>query len=180
MKLINNEKLIMKYTRLFVFLTVIPFFISCGNKQDNKDLIANNPNNAELEDFHWLEGTWEDSKTFGFKTPPQIFVEEWKVYPDSMSGKGYYIKGSDTTLIELLSLIKTDDQVVYVARPLGQPIIGFPFKGIDQDQYLFENKAHDFPQKIGYHPKSKDSLDIYLEGISNGMNRKIKYTFVKK
>jgi hypothetical protein len=127
-----------------------------------------------------MEGIWIDSKTFGFKTPPQLIVEEWKIYPDSMSGKGYFVKGADTTLSELLSLIKTDDKVVYVARPAGQPVIGFPFKGIDHDQYLFENKAHDFPQKIGYHPKSKDSLDIYLEGISNGMSRKIKYTFVKK
>lgn len=170
----------MKFKSIFICSAVALSLISCQNEQDKKELIANNPGNATLEDFHWMEGTWEDSKTFGFKTPPQIIIEEWKIYPDSLSGRGYYVKGADTTLSELLSLIKTDNQVVYVARPVGQPVIGFPFKGIDQDQYLFENKAHDFPQKIGYHPKNNDSLDIYLDGISNGINRKLKYTFVKK
>jgi len=164
----------------FAFLFAILLATSCENPEANKEKIANNPKEATLEDFHWIEGKWIDSKTFGFKSPPQIIVEEWKVFPDSISGKGYFIKGTDTTLTELLSIVKTDDQIVYVARPIGQAVIGFPFKGIDQNQYLFENKSHDFPQKIGYHPKGTDSLDIYMVGITNGFERKLKYTFAKE
>jgi hypothetical protein len=153
--------------------------IACHSNEENIKGGAVTEGTATLTDFSWLEGTWVDTITFGFKLPPQHVFEEWKVYKDSISGLGYYVQGDDKFVSESFSIVKTETQIVYVARPKNEAVVGFPFKGLVEGQYVFENKAHDFPQKIAYQPFGKDSLHIYLEGITNTVTRKVKMRYFK-
>jgi hypothetical protein len=168
----------MKFNKL-VALVFACTVVACASNDDTKVINEVSESSATLEDFSWLEGTWVDTITFGFKLPPQHVYEEWHVYADSVSGVGYYTQGDDKIFSESFSIVKTDKQIVYVARPKKQAVVGFAFKGIADGQYIFENKAHDFPQKMAYHPFGNDSLHIYLEGITNTVARKVKMRYFK-
>jgi hypothetical protein len=166
-------------SNIFTTGVILLFVAACAPTEINTEPIEIDESSATLQDFTWLEGTWVDTLTFGFKLPPQHVYEEWQVYTDSISGVGFYVQGEDKTVTETFSIVKTETQIVYVARPKKQPIVGFPFKGIVDGQYIFENKAHDFPQKIAYQPFGTDSLHIFLEGITNTVVRKVKMRYFK-
>jgi hypothetical protein len=165
--------------KIILLILLSSVLIACTPDIDTIDRNELNENSATLNDFSWLEGTWVDTITFGFKQPPLHVYEEWHIYPDSVSGVGYYEQGEDNFITESFSIVKTEKQVVYVARPAKEAVVGFPFKGVVEGQYIFENKAHDFPQKIAYQPFGKDSLHIYLEGITNTVSRKVKLRYFK-
>ena len=161
------------------FLLIIPFatiFNSCASdtEQDHQEeLEVNNT----LEPMIWLEGTWKDEATFGFKQPPQYLYETWKVYPDSISGIGYNVQGTDTSITERIAIMVVNDKLTYVARPNNQAMVTFTITSSANNEWVFENKANDFPQKLIYKKLPNDSLSVTLEGIQNTIERSIELKY---
>jgi len=148
---------------------------SCGSENDATDATENEV--ANIESVRFLEGTWVDRKTFGFKQPPNYIVEKWNSYPDSLSGAGYSVTGTDTVLMEYISIQMINDKLTYIARPKGQSMVSFTLIENGNGKFVFENKANDYPQKLTYQKMQNDSLSITLDGVANGIERSITFKY---
>lgn len=164
--------------KIITAILLATFFISCASEEaegTEQDVQVDNT----LQPMIWIEGTWVDTKTFGFKQPPQHLYETWTVYPDSISGVGYNIQGADTNVTERIALMVVNDKLTYVARPNNQAMVTFTLSASSSDTWVFENKANDFPQKLIYHKLPNDSLSVTLEGIQNTIERSIELKYEK-
>lgn len=146
------------------------FIISCsGNNESTTDLseiVNGEPNETYvIENLKWIEGVWLDSTAFSFRTPKVSFMEKWKCYPDSISGKGISIKENDTTITSALCIREVNGEIKYIARPAGEAMIPFSLIFMNDNEAIFENPVNDFPQKIRYLKTSKDSLRVIISGI---------------
>lgn len=111
-------------------------------------------------------GTWQ------MKTKKGILGETWKKSnTNELNSEGYKITGKDTTKLEKVQLVKKDDGIYYISTIKDQndakPI---PFKLISStnNQFVFSNPEHDFPQRIVYHMVTPDSLHAWIDGNYNG------------
>jgi hypothetical protein len=119
----------------------------------------------------WMQGCWEAS------SPQRTIDEQW------MSPRGGNMLGMSRTVRdgrlvehELMILSERGDQLAYEAHPSGQTPTVFVSSTITASTVVFENRAHDFPQRIGYERKG-DSLLAWIEGPQNGRTRRIEYAY---
>lgn len=108
--------------------------------------------------FSWLAGTWVQQKSNGNQR-----LEVWEFDDDnSLKGKGLKVTGTDTTLLEYISLRLVDGQILYIPtvpdQNHGQPIV-FPLIKEERLVLTFENLSHDFPQRIRYAFKPVDAVN---------------------
>jgi len=100
--------------------------------------------------------------------------EQWVLENETeLVGTSFYINGEKKIISETLYLKKFADQWGYVALPKNQEITLFRLVEYSSNKFIFENKEHDFPQKLIYefHPDGK--LNVSIEGNINGeLNRK--------
>jgi hypothetical protein len=118
------------------------------------------PTIAELS---WLAGSWNgESKG--------IQMEEHWTQPggNSMVGMHRDVGTGRTLLFEFLRIEQRGDQIVYLSMPNGRsPATAFPLKELSGTRVVFENPAHDFPQRIIYWKEGND-LRARIEGTMNG------------
>ena len=123
-----------------------------------------------IENAQWLIGTWEN------KTPEGNLYETWeKVNDKELFGKSYFLKNTDTVLFETVQLIQKENRLFYIVKTTGQNEnlpVSFGSTDITEGRLNFENKEHDFPQRITYKKISSDSLFAEISGIQNGKDRK--------
>lgn len=169
----------MNWKGYVLFSGLILTMLSCNTNEEHEEG-ETSIGNSTLEQVLWLEGTWVDGSTFGFKQPPQYLLETWKAYPDSISGIGYNVQGTDTNITERIAIMVVNDKLTYVARPKGQAMVTFTLSSSSSNEWVFENKANDFPQKLIYKMLPNDSLSVTLEGIQNTMERSIDLLYGKK
>lgn len=114
----------------------------------------------------WLLGTWSGG------TPGRQLVEVWEKLNDStFSGRGCMVKGTDTMLLEAVSLEERSGQLYYVPTVTGQNngrAVRFTLTSMTDRQLVFENPLHDFPQKVMYALVTPDSLLAEISGTVNG------------
>lgn len=117
----------------------------------------------------WLLGTWEDRSTNG------VFTESWVKQNDSLFvGKGTMVMGKDTVFSESLAIKQRGADLFYIPTVAdqngGQPV-EFKLTSSTKEQLVFENSAHDFPQKITYTQSGKNALVAEVSGIEKGVAR---------
>jgi hypothetical protein len=177
MKLTDKE-IRMKFLSL-AFIGVL-LITSCESEENSSGESDTTIQTVNLESVRFLEGVWVDRKTFGFKNPPNYIMEKWTSYPDSLSGAGYTLKGTDTVLMEYISIQMINNKLTYIARPNGQAMVSFTIKESGNGKFVFENKANDYPQKLTYQKMPNDSLSITLDGVANGIERSITFRYAKE
>jgi Tol biopolymer transport system component len=107
----------------------------------------------------WLAGCWE------LRAPNRVTLEMWMPpLGDLMLGASRTTVGSATSEFEQLKLKVEGDKLVYIAAPSGQKETSFTSTTIGDTLIVFENPAHDFPQKIIYRRRGADSLIARIEG----------------
>ncbi len=154
----KSKKLKMKEFTLFVVLASA--IIGCNSVREKE-----NPE-SKLSQFLWLEGDWKS------QIDDELFKESWSIKNDSvLEGYSVLIKKKDTAFIEKLSIVSEAGNIFYIAQVSNQndrKCIKFKLISTSQENFLFENKAHDFPQQIVYtHPKP-DSLVAWVQGMMDG------------
>jgi len=142
----------MKFKNLFIFLVIFPIL-----------------NYAQTENFTWLEGKWQ------VKTDKAEMYEVWQKDGRRLKGEGYSVKDGQKMLNETLYLENFDGQWAYIALPKGQIITLFRLIQADKNNYIFENKEHDFPQRIHYNFDGQKSIHVIVEGS----DKKFELTLVK-
>lgn len=106
----------------------------------------------------WLAGCWV------MRSGPIVIDEQWMAPAGgTMLGMNRTIVRDTTRQHEFLLIAVTDSGVVYRAAPSTQPAAEFVATEITTRRAIFENPAHDFPQRIGYR-SAGDSLYAWIEG----------------
>ena len=91
-----------------------------------------------------------------------------------MHGKGFMMRGVDSMVNERIVLKKEGDSVMYIPTVAGQNNalpVPFKLKSSNDSVFIFENPAHDFPQRIIYRFVNNDSLVARLESNNEGVER---------
>ena len=113
-----------------------------------------------------LEGTWK------METRRGPLFEQWQKFDENtLRGMSYRISGNDTLLLERLELLSRPGGIFYIPAVInqndGKPV-SYKLVSSEGSRFVFENKEHDFPQRIIYSLVTSDSIVARIEGISNG------------
>ena len=76
----------------------------------------------------------------------------------SMIGVGRTVRGDQLVEYQFIVLREQEGQLAYQAHPSGQPSAKFLSKTVSDAEVVFENPAHDFPQRVGYRRDGPDAL----------------------
>ena len=68
-------------------------------------------------------------------------------------------------------------RLAYEAHPSDQTTATFLSIQIGDDVVVFEDAAHDFPQRVGYRRSGADGLDAWIEGEQRGQRKHIDFTY---
>jgi hypothetical protein len=151
--------------KLICLLSVLGL-LACNSKNEKKP----------LEDLGKLQGVWI------MQTEEGMIHEVWKSANDSlMQGLGYLVNGKDTMVLEQVDISAAGNQVRYVVTtPQNNDKVAFTLKQPVDSVYVFENTAHDFPQRVIYRLPVGDSLHASIEGNTPAGQKRADYHFVKK
>ena len=130
---------------------------------------------ATVEDLAWLSGCWAqegaEPGSLEVWTPPA---------GGTLLGVARTVKGGKTVAYEFTQIRALEDgRLAYIAKPSNQAEATFPLSRLGEKEVVFENKAHDFPQRIIYRLTSPGVLHARIEGSSSGKERGIDYPMQK-
>ena len=107
------------------------------------------------------------------------FYEEWELKSDDeLIGISYGIDSGAKYVIEYIYLKNFDGQWAYIALPLDQNITLFALIEHTPKKFIFENKEHDYPQRIIYEFHKDGKLTASIEGNVNGETNRKQFTFL--
>jgi hypothetical protein len=120
---------------------------------------------SKIEDISWLAGCWEridPSKDL------QISEQWMKPAGGIMLGTGRTVKNGKTVDFEFTRIEQRTEGLFYVARPAAnKEDTDFKLIRSGKSEIVFENLAHDFPQRVMYR-REDDNLFARIEGNRNG------------
>jgi len=119
---------------------------------------------ADVASLSWLEGRWTG-------THEGVEMEEYwtSTAGGAMVGLHKDVKGGRMIAFEYLRIAPDETQALaYFASPRGLPATAFRLKEMAERRVVFENKAHDFPQRILYWLGADGALHARIEGNIDG------------
>lgn len=132
----------------------------------------------QFEQLYPLTGTWAMTMKSG------LLLEVWeKANSHELLSRSFRVKEQDTVPLETVRLYLDGMNIFYTPtvpdQNNAQPV---PFKLIelDNNRFVFENRNHDFPQRIIYHLKNNDELEVITDGTTSKGYRKNTFLFVRK
>ena len=94
----------------------------------------------------------------------------------SMLGVSRTVRGGRTVGFEFMRIADNDSaQLAFFARPSGQPGAMFPMVQLTDNEVVFENPAHDFPQRVIYRRLPDNGLLGRIEGRIDGDLRSVDF-----
>ena len=117
---------------------------------------------AENAGLGWLVGCWIS----GDQSSREVWVSEGA---DRLAGFGITVRDNTVVFHEVLTIMRGDDaRWVYTAYPAGQAATSFVAARLEDQQVVFVNPDHDYPQEIRY---SRDgSLLHAVISLTDGKN----------
>lgn len=114
----------------------------------------------------WMAGCWEMNARNG----AMVVSEQWmKPAGGTLIGMSRTVSGGKTVAWEFIRIVADADGISYVAKPhQNQEETVFKVAKWSPTELVFENLAHDFPQRIIYRNSGADSLFARVEGTRNG------------
>lgn len=118
---------------------------------------------GRLSALSWMAGSW--SSEFGGKRQE----EHWMApRGDMMVGMHRDSRAGKPGSFEYFRIQARADGVFYLTQPGGAPVTEFKLVEQGRRRVVFENKAHDFPQRIIYWQQSPRELRAMIAGTLNG------------
>jgi hypothetical protein len=128
---------------------------------------------TRVEDLAWMSGRWETSAGENWTE------EQWSA-PRAGVMLGYSRTGTGGTMgeFEYIRLQAGADGVpVYMPQPGGRPPVVFRLVASGPTSAVFENRAHDYPQRIAY-SRSGRTMTATVS-LADG-SRPMRWTFRKR
>jgi len=118
-----------------------------------------------VESLKWLVGDWH-SENGTLK-----INESWqKISAKTFEGYGstYSIEKNKVVSSETLRLVEMSGEIFYIAKVASNKLpITFKLTSCTANSVIFENSAHDFPQRISYQLKNEQSMIVFVSGEKN-------------
>lgn len=158
----------MKNTKIYIgLLFILATLVSCKNESQIEVFgIKTKKKYLQLENANWFIGKWENL------TETARFEEIWsKVNDSTFLGESIVVIARDTVFYEKMDLFQKNDSLILKISVKDQnkekPVSFYMTKSND-NQLVFENPKHDFPNKIVYNKINSDSIVATIEGIKKG------------
>jgi len=114
---------------------------------------------TEAPDLSWLEGRWSGEQEGVTST------EQWLApAPGVLLGVHSDVEGVRLVSWEFLRIETIADGTFYFASPRSAPPTAFELVEVGERRAVFENKRHDFPQRILYWLDAAGALHARIEG----------------
>jgi hypothetical protein len=127
-----------------------------------------------IEQVRWLTGCWE------LKDARRTIQENWMApLGNTMVNTGRTVRGDSLAEFELVVIRAGREKLTYEPHPSDQPPTVFVEVELTDHSVLFENKAHDFPQQVGYERRGADSLLAWIAGSIDGNTRRVKFPYAR-
>ena len=124
-----------------------------------------------IERASFLKGCWR------FTRGERAVEEQWMAPSGgTMLGMSRTVTRGNTTEYEFVILRAKGAQIEYAVQPSGQAAVAFTSIVVEPEKVVFENKANDFPQRIGYE-RREGRLLAWIEGDQNGKVRRIEFPY---
>jgi hypothetical protein len=130
---------------------------------------------TSVADMIWMSGCWASTE----EEPGS--GEQWMAPAGrSMLGMSRTVRGGATVAVEFLRITEVEDGgIVLVTLPSGQQATTFALVSQSENEVVFENPEHDFPQRVTYRLMSEKLLAGRIEGTINGAVRTIDFPMRK-
>jgi len=148
-----------RFILVFVLLAVAGLAQNAapGPKKGKADKPAPSP---QLEKLAWLTGSWRMEKA------GRLVEEQW------MAPAGGVMLGMSRTVVkgrvveyEFMQIREgPGGTLFFVAQPSGQKEAAFQLLSLEDNGVIFENREHDFPQRILYTREADGSVLAAIEG----------------
>lgn len=119
----------------------------------------------------WLAGCWaQQGREAGS-------IELWSAPAGGlMLGMARIVKNGRVVEFEFMQMrADAEGKLSYIAQPQGRPPTTFKLLSDGEAEVVFENPAHDFPQRVSYRRTAADRLVARIEGEMNGKARGIDF-----
>ena len=140
------------------FLLLLTFSIFVPGVQAQKAV-------TKLGDFDGMAGCWEQRND-----TKKLLISEMWMSPagTSILGMGRTVKNGKTTGWEYMRIEQRDDGIYFVSKPKeNAEDTAFKLIRSTLNDVVFENKVHDFPQRVIYKLQGT-KMTGRIEGINNG------------
>ena len=124
-----------------------------------------------VESLRWLTGCWS-------RTDAEAGSGAQWTAPagGTMLGVSRTVRDGRTVEYEFVVIrAAADGTVVYHAQPSGQSLTQFRLLHQADREVVFENAAHDFPQRVGYRLGNDGALTAWIEGSRGGAVNRISF-----
>jgi len=112
-------------------------------------------NTTDISSLSWLSGAWTQKGAEGrwaeeYWTPPRGHI---------MIGAGLSGRNGTTRSFEHMRIVADGEgRIAFFGMPGGAPAVAFPLVRHEANLIVFENPAHDFPQRISYRLNGKQLI----------------------
>lgn len=96
-----------------------------------------------------------------------------------MLGVSRTFRGDSLVEYEFVVLREQAAGLTYEAHPSRQAPATFAARTASDSLVIFENAAHDFPQRIGYRNAGGDSLVGWIDGTLQGRPQRIEFPYAR-
>ena len=129
---------------------------------------------ATTNDVAFMSGCWR------LEANGRTIEEHWLAPAGgSLLGVSRTVVGGKTVEYEFMQIRDLPEGLTYIAKPSGQAEASFKVLSSTGDEVVFENAAHDFPQRIRYRKAGADALHARIEGTMNGKARGMDFPYTR-
>jgi hypothetical protein len=136
-------------------LCLLPFAATTAGQQTN----------VRIGDLRWLAGCWEQRD----EAKGRFGWEQWmRPAGQTMIGMSRSVNNGKTVGFEFMRIVDDGSDIHYISKPSqNTEETAFKLVRFAAAEAVFENPAHDFPQRIIYR---LDKADLFarIEGLNNG------------
>lgn len=124
----------------------------------------------------WMSGAWGGPAG-------RVMMEEVWSSPEggAMVGVHKDTRGGRLVSYEFFRIVPDSvGRAVYLTSPNGAPATAFVAIEISDSRVVFENRSHDFPQRILYWRSHSDTLHARIEGSDRGLERSMSWAWARR
>jgi hypothetical protein len=158
-------------TRLARFALAVSFSWAVGSTAALHAQAAAAPT---LNDLGWLAGSWSG------RDGPDDHEEHWTAPKGgTMVGMHRTVRDGRMVEFEFFRIEAQNGKLVYLSQPGGQsPATPFTLASVSVERVVFDNPAHDFPQRLIYW-KDGNALRARIEGTMQGKERSMEWRWTR-
>ncbi|MEH6764616.1 MAG: DUF6265 family protein [Aequorivita antarctica] len=168
----------MKKYLLFILLPIILNSCKDNAEAQKPEVEITEKKFEKIDQLQWLLGTWinENGEEFSQETWSRENASTFTAF-------SFTQVADETVFAETMALEQKADSLfltVATANQNAEKPVTFKMISSEKGQFTFENKHHDFPERITYTNPVKDSLHAWIEGTVNGEAKKVDFYFSRK